>query len=85
MRWAFFDDGGYVALCKRYRLYAKQTGLLKTLAEKRAANPNVDRLVGAVNTWCWDRDAVTICREMVRRASTAFSGATRPTPKRCGG
>ena len=64
MRWVFFDDGGYVALCKRYRRHAKETGLLKTLAEKRAANPNVDLLVGAVNTWYWERDAVAICREM---------------------
>ena len=38
--------------------HAKQTGLLKTLAEKRKANPNVDLLVGAVNVWCWDKDAV---------------------------
>lgn len=64
LRWVFLDDGGYVAMCKRYRQHAQQAGLLKTLAEKRAANPNVDRLVGAVNVWCWDRDAVTICRQM---------------------
>ena len=48
LRYVFFDRGGYVAMCKRYREHAKQTGLLKTLAEKRKANPNVDLLVGAV-------------------------------------
>jgi len=42
LRWVFFDDGGYVAMCNRYRQHAKQTGLLKTLAEKRIDNPNVD-------------------------------------------
>jgi hypothetical protein len=64
LRCVFFDDGGYVAMCKRYRQYARQTGLLKTLAEKRTANPNVDLLVGAVNVWCWDKDAAGICREL---------------------
>ncbi|MGA2035300.1 MAG: glycoside hydrolase [Thermoguttaceae bacterium] len=64
LRWVFFDDGGYVAMCKRYRQHAKQTGLLKTLAEKRTDNPNVDLLVGAVNVWCWDKDAVDICRKL---------------------
>jgi hypothetical protein len=64
IRYVFFDDGGYVAMAKRYRQFAKETGLLKTLAEKRRANPNVDLLVGAVNVWCWERDAVGICREL---------------------
>ena len=64
LRYVFFDDGGYVAMCKRYRQYAQAIGRLKTLAQKRAENPNVDLLVGAVNVWCWDRDAVAICREM---------------------
>jgi hypothetical protein len=47
----FADRGGYVALAKRYRAYAKQRGLLKTLAEKRKERPNIDRLVGAVNIY----------------------------------
>jgi hypothetical protein len=64
LRYVFFDRGGYVAMCKRYREHARQAGLLKTLAEKRQSNPNVDLLVGAVNVWCWERDAVAICREM---------------------
>jgi hypothetical protein len=64
LRWVLFDDGGYVGMCKRYRQHAKEAGLLKTLAEKRAANPNVDLLVGAVNVWCWDQDAVAMCRQM---------------------
>lgn len=64
LRYVFFDDGGYVAMAKRYREYAKQVGLLKTLAEKRKENANVDRLVGAVNVWCWDRDPVAVCREL---------------------
>ncbi|NQU19641.1 MAG: carbohydrate binding domain-containing protein [Candidatus Nealsonbacteria bacterium] len=64
LRYVFFDRGGYVAMCKRYRRHAQQTGLLKTLAEKRKENAHVDMLVGAVNVWCWDNDAVGICREL---------------------
>jgi hypothetical protein len=64
LRYVFFDQGGHVAMAKRYRAYAKETGLFKTLAEKQKINPNVDRLIGAVNVWCWDRDAVGIVKEM---------------------
>jgi len=64
LRYVFCDRGGYVAMCKRYREHARQVGLLKTLAEKKAANANVDLLIGAVNVWCWDRDPVVVCREL---------------------
>ena len=64
LRYVFFDRGGHVAMAKRYRAYARQIGLLKTLAEKRQSNPNVDLLIGAVNVWCWDRNAVPLVREM---------------------
>ena len=64
IRYVFLDKGGYVAMAKRYRAYARQTGLFRTLLEKRKANPYVDRLVGAVNVWCWEKDAPTWCREL---------------------
>ncbi|MGO8674288.1 MAG: glycoside hydrolase [Limisphaerales bacterium] len=64
LRYVFFDQGGHVAVAKRYRAYARQAGLLRTLEEKRRSNPNVDLLMGAVNVWCWDRDAVSIVKEM---------------------
>jgi hypothetical protein len=63
LRYVFFDKGGHVAMCKRYRRHAKQTGKLKTLEQKRRENPNVDLLIGAVNIWCWDRDALPLVRE----------------------
>jgi hypothetical protein len=47
----FADQGGYVALAKRYRAYVRKNGRLKTLAEKRRERPNIDRLVGAVNIY----------------------------------
>jgi len=55
LRYVFFDEGGHVAICKRYRRHAEQIGKLKTLEEKRRENPNVDLLIGAVNVWCWER------------------------------
>ncbi|MBN2592001.1 MAG: hypothetical protein JXA81_00735 [Sedimentisphaerales bacterium] len=64
LRYVFFDKGGHVAICKRYRQYAQQTGKFKTLEEKRRENPNVDLLIGAVNIWCWENDALTIVRQM---------------------
>jgi hypothetical protein len=64
LRYVFFDKGGHVAMAKRYRAYAKQIGLFKTLAQKRQVNPNVDLLIGAVNVWCWDRQAPSIVAQM---------------------
>jgi hypothetical protein len=64
LRYVFFDKGGHVAMCKRYRTYAKSIGLLKTLEEKRQENPKVDLLIGAVNVWCWERGAVNIINDL---------------------
>lgn len=64
LRYVFFDQGGHVAMAKRYRAYAQKAGLLKTLAEKQKEVPAVDRLVGAVNVWCWDADSTGIVKEM---------------------
>lgn len=64
LRYVFFNSGGHVAIAKRYRSYAQQVGLLKTLAEKRRENPAVDLLVGAVNVWNWDSEPVRLVRDM---------------------
>jgi len=64
LRYVFFDKGGHVAICKRYRSYAQKTGLLKTLEQKRKENPDVDLLIGAVNVWCWERNALAFVQEM---------------------
>jgi hypothetical protein len=53
-RFIFFDKGGHVAMCKRYREYAKQTGLYKPFTEKVKKNPNIYLLIGAANIWRWD-------------------------------
>ena len=58
LRYIFFQQGGHVAMCKRYRAYAVELGRLKTFTQKRAENPNVDLLAGAVNVWFWEHDAL---------------------------
>ncbi|MEN6493519.1 MAG: glycoside hydrolase [Thermoguttaceae bacterium] len=47
----FSSSGGYVALAKRYREYAKQLGLVVPFAEKLKKNPNLSRLFGAPDVW----------------------------------
>jgi hypothetical protein len=64
LRLSFLAGGGYVAMAKRYRAYAKQTGLLVSLRQKERANRHVDRLVGAINVWNWDMDPIEIGKEM---------------------
>jgi hypothetical protein len=80
LRYVFFDKGGHVAMCKRYRAYAKEAGLLKTLTEKRRENPNVDLLIGAVNVWCWDRDALGIVRDLQSHGIERILWSNRQNP-----
>ncbi|MEZ8222034.1 Glycosyl hydrolases related to GH101 family, GHL1-GHL3 [Candidatus Fervidibacteria bacterium JGI MDM2 JNZ-1-D12] len=51
LRYIFVAEGGYVALCKRYRDYVKRNGLLVTLTEKAKRKPAVKLLAGAPNVW----------------------------------
>ncbi len=64
LRYVFFGAGGHGAMAKRYREHARETGLLKTLEEKRRRLPAVDLLVGAANVWSWDGDAPGFCRDL---------------------
>ena len=81
LRYVFFDRGGHVAMCKRYRAYARKIGRLKTLAAKRKDVPAVDRLIGAVNVWCWDRDATAIVKEMQAEGIERILWSNRRDPK----
>ncbi|WP_165222069.1 glycoside hydrolase [Aquisphaera insulae] len=44
-------SGGYVALAKEYRRHFRRWGYARTLKEKAAANPTVDKLAGAPVFW----------------------------------
>lgn len=47
----FVPRGGYVAMAKVFRAWARERGLLVTLAEKARRNANVKRLLGAPIVW----------------------------------
>jgi len=47
----FSSRGGYVALAKRYRAYAKELRLIVPFSEKLKKNPNIARLFGAPDIW----------------------------------
>ncbi len=63
---SFTSQGGYVALAKAYRTYAKSKGLIIPLSEKIKKNPNIQRLLGAPDVWVeWvpDLDYLTFAIE----------------------
>ena len=64
-RYVFFEKGGHVAMCKRYRAYQVARGSVKTFSEKVKERPAIDMLIGAANIWYMGGgDKVQIVREM---------------------
>jgi hypothetical protein len=49
----FSDRGGYVALAKHYQRHFQRWGYARTLREKQAENPAVERLFGAGVYWVY--------------------------------
>jgi hypothetical protein len=47
----FTENGRHVGLARAYRGYLRETGRFKTLAEKAADKPDVERLRGAPSLW----------------------------------
>ena len=80
IRYVFFDKGGYVAMCKRYRAYAKEIGKLKTFSEKAKERPLVDRLLGAPNVWCWEKDKLAVVSNLVSAGIDRFLWSGGGTP-----
>lgn len=61
VRYSFCPSGGHVAICKRYRDYAKENGFLVTQYEKMKVKPHLERLLGAPDIW--GRSDLKFCRE----------------------
>ena len=80
LRYVFFDKGDHVEMCKRYRRFVMDRGTFKTLRQKLAANPNVDLLIGAVNVWCWDNDALAIVNQMQAAGIDRILWSCRQSP-----
>ncbi len=61
VRYSFAAAGGHVALCKRYRDYARDNGFLVTQAEKLKRKPELAKLAGAPDMW--GRNDLEFCRQ----------------------
>jgi hypothetical protein len=63
----FVSRGGYVALAKGYRAYAREQGLIVPFTEKVKTNPNIRRLFGAPDVWgdpnAWGATSLKFARE----------------------
>lgn len=81
LRYVFFDQGGHTAIAKRYREYAQNIGLFKTLKQKRQEIPAVDLLVGAVNVWCWDNKPLEIIDKLQKAGIEHILWSNRSTPE----
>jgi hypothetical protein len=50
----FFDKGGYVAQCKRYRSYIWPKNKVITLKENAKKIPAINKMIGGVHIYVWD-------------------------------
>lgn len=61
----FFDKGGYVAQCKRYREYIWKKNKVITLKENQLKTPAIEKMIGAVHIYVWDNAReVNFAREL---------------------
>lgn len=84
VRYVFFAPDGnhlHVRMAKRYRAYAKEKGLLVTLAEKAKTRPNVDRIVGAVNVWCREHRNLHLAQALKDAGIDRFLWSMKSTPE----
>jgi len=52
--YTFIANKGYVEMCRLYRTHVEELGYVKTFQEKMATNPNMEKLLGAVDFWALD-------------------------------
>jgi hypothetical protein len=65
IRYVFFHKGGYVAQCKRYREYMWRENKVITLKEKQKKFPAIEKMLGAVHVYVWDKARkASFAREM---------------------
>lgn len=66
--WHFFEKGGYVAQCKKYRAYIWAKHGVRSLREKRKRFPALDKMLGAPHIYVWDTGReVSMARRMKER------------------
>jgi len=88
LRFKFIEDGGYVAMAKRFRQDLIQGGRFKSLKEKAAERPPVEKLKGAMNLWVFAEEPLT--QADIKRVRSfgfenllfqVFAKGTHPTPE----
>ncbi|MBU5348307.1 glycoside hydrolase [Paenibacillus lautus] len=55
IRYVFFDKGGYIAQCKKYRSYIWPKNNVLTLKENLERFPAIEKVLGAVHIYVWDK------------------------------
>ena len=55
VKYVFFDKGGYVAQCKKYREYIWSKNQVVSLKENQKKFPAIEKILGAVHIYVWDR------------------------------
>lgn len=82
----FFDKGGYVAQCKTYRDYIWPKNNVRTLKERAARMPAIDKMMGAPHIYVWDTGReVAFARDMkaagIEKALILWNGNHTPYPE----
>lgn len=54
VRFVFFEKGGYVAQCKKYREYIWEKNNVITIKENQRKFPAIKKMIGAVHIYVWD-------------------------------
>lgn len=86
IRYVFFDKGGYVAQCKRYRDYIWPKNKVITLRDKQNRLPAIEKALGAVHIYVWDKAReVSFARELknagIEKAMFLWDANHKPYPE----
>ena len=81
VRFVFFEGGGHVAICKRYRRHVQERGLVVPFAEKIRQNParreRLEKFFGAANVWVLSGEF----RDEHKNLYDEITGNYRPSPQ----
>ncbi|WP_036719481.1 glycoside hydrolase [Paenibacillus harenae] len=68
IRYVFFDKGGYIAQCKKYRSYIWPKNNVLTLRENQERFPAIEKVLGAVHIYIWDKAREVSFAERLKEA-----------------
>ena len=66
LTFSFQDEGGYVAMAKKYQQFVKDAGAFKTLKEKAQEIPAVNQMIGAPVFWIAARETPLLVQDVAR-------------------